>query len=236
MRFVLLLAIWFSGLTSMIAQDSLGILDNYMKTFQKENNYKVDLSYKVYRVNEAKKKLEESASGYRMYSDYGMKEKIGDIENVAGEDFYVQINHLEHLLFFSNTKINYKGAAGFNADKLLPFFDIQPVALVDNGRTFQLTFQQKTAISSSPYTKINLLIDVATLRLKKQIFYRAKGISNINQKLEVELLEISYFNYDFFDKTTITQSDFDPKSYIKKDNSTVSLLPKYDSYRLIVQQ
>lgn len=236
MRLVLLLAAWIYSLASAIAQDSLGVLDNYMKTFQKENNYKVDLSYKVYRVNEGKKKPEESASGYRIYSDYGMKEKIGDIENVAGEDFYVQINHLEHLLLFSNTKINYKGAAGFNADKLLPFFDIQPVALVDNGRTFQLTFQQKTAISSSPYTKINLLIDVATLRLKKQIFYRAKGISNINQNLEIEELEISYLNYNFFEPDTISASDFRPNSYIAKTGSNIALQPRYKDYQLVLQQ
>lgn len=220
----------------VFGQTSKEVFETYTNKFQKRNNFRVSTIYKTYR-SQGEIAL-STIKGEKRYTDLGYIEKTDIADNIIGKDFSLQLNYQNKLIYYTPVVINPKGQENFKLEALLPYFELQPLDIVES--TYKVVFNLRLKQSDFSYSRIEFYIDKRSYDLKKQVFYSTEltnfSKSSSTTDLDIQRIEIGYYNYKDFE-TIETPEIYKKQSYILEDTTSedkkLKLHPKYKGYQLI---
>ncbi|MFT7900106.1 MULTISPECIES: hypothetical protein [Flavobacteriaceae] len=211
---VLLFLISFS---TVVAQSKVKvILNSYKKTVEKDKEYQVNLTYKIYKgySETLPYEVQEGVFYKKMNNSYT---SLSNVEIINTENTYLKINHNEKAILIANG-VKKPQELHLNLDELFKYLEAEIIK--ENPKFWTIKFTPRGEITQLPFSKLIIELNKKTFRVKRQLFYYLNKMNfseNLRETDEANVkLEVLFKNYktSHFKKLI---GVFDIKKYIKKE-------------------
>lgn len=197
MRIFVLLFFLIVNNTYAQFNDANEILKAYKKTVDKDESYSVNITYKIYKGHNSNTPKEIQTGVFFKEKDQ-LYTKLGEVEIINTPNEHLKINHLEKAILVAN---GIKTPDNFNLDfeELSKYLKAELISSAGNNYT--LKFIPNGKITQLPFSKLIIVLNKKTLRIKRQTFYyysemnfskefRGRDVGKVK-------LEVLYKNYKF---------------------------------------
>lgn len=211
---------------------ALDIMHTYAERLKKNQEYQVDITYKIYKGLESKE-AHETMSGVLYKKQGNTYSKIGESEIVSTSSKYLKINHKEKAMLITDS-VQQLNQFDIDLTELYKYVDVK--ILEETDRYFKLEFTPKGAITQLPFSSLIISMNRDSYLITRQTFHYYSNINFSkdyrNPDLSKFKLEVSYNNY----KTrgfTVSNKVFNINRYVRESKEEIIVSPQYKGYELV---